>query len=118
VRPMTAVSHGKMLLLSTPYGKRGFFYRVMTESERWQKIKVTASQCPRLTPDFLAEEQIELGPRWYAQEYEPLAFLEAVGQVFSDAAIDAAFQDDIAPLFGAVDEESVLADLQPLFPVA
>ncbi len=31
VRPMLAVSHGKLVLLSTPWGKRGFFYREWAE---------------------------------------------------------------------------------------
>jgi Terminase large subunit, T4likevirus-type, N-terminal len=116
VRPMIAVSGGALLVLSTPFGKRGFFYRVWSESERWLKIKITAQDCPRLTPDFLAEEMIELGPRFYAQEY--LAqFIEAVGQVFSDEAIDAAFRDDILPLFGQDPEgdAGALVDLPALF---
>jgi hypothetical protein len=114
VRPMIAVSGGAMLVLSTPFGRRGFFYRVWTESERWLKIEITAEQCPRLRPDFLAEERIELGPRFYAQEYG-CQFVEAVGQVFSDDAIAAAFRDGIAPLFGVEPEASGLVDLEPLF---
>jgi hypothetical protein len=113
VRPMVAVSQGGMLLLSTPFGRRGFFYRVWTASERWLKIALVADQCPRLTPDFLAEERIELG-YFYPQEYEGV-FLEAIGQVFSDAAIAAAFQDGILPLFGAEPEVDRLVDLNPLF---
>ena len=69
VRPMISVSGGSMMLLSTPFGKRGFFYRVWSESERWLKIEIKADACPRLTKDFLAEELIELGERWYLQEY-------------------------------------------------
>jgi hypothetical protein len=115
LRPMIAVSQGSLLLLSTPFGKRGFFYRVWTQSERWLKIQVTAEQCPRLTPDFLAEEMIELGPRWYAQEYG-CQFVEAVGQVFPDDVIDAAFSHDVAPLFAdGGDDESALADVPALF---
>ena len=116
VRPMIAVSGGAMMLLSTPFGRRGFFWRVWSQSQRWLKIEITAEQCPRLTPDFLAEEMIELGERWYAQEYG-CQFVEAVGQVFSDAAIDAAFHDDILPLFGdQTDEDAgVLVDLPALF---
>jgi len=113
LRPMLAVSGGTMILLSTPYGKRGFFFRVWTESQRWLKIQVTAQQCPRLTPDFLQEEWIELGPRWYGQEYL-CQFVEAVGQVFSDAAIEAAFNHDVAPLFDEEDE-SGLVDFPALF---
>src|SRR5215472_1877280 len=98
-RPMVAVSGGSIILLSTPFGKRGFFYRVWSQAQNWLKIQVKASECKRLTPEFLHEELLELGPRWYAQEYG-CQFVEAVGQVFSDAAIDAAFHDDIVPLFG------------------
>ena len=52
---------------------------------------------------------------WYAQEYG-CAFVEAIGQVFSDAAIDAAFSHDVAPLFAeeAADDGS-LVELPPLF---
>jgi hypothetical protein len=115
VRPMIAVSGGSMMLLSTPYAKRGFFYRVWAESQRWLKIQVKAEQCPRLTPAFLEEERIELGDRFYQQEYG-CAFLEAMGQLFSDAAIDAAFRDDIPPLFAdATDNDESLVDLPSLF---
>jgi Terminase large subunit, T4likevirus-type, N-terminal len=115
VRPMIAVSGGSLMVLSTPFGKRGFFYRVWTQSERWLKIQVTAEQCPRLTPDFLAEELIELGPRWYAQEYG-CKFVEAVGQVFPDDVIDAAFSHDVVPLFAdGGDDDGALADLPALF---
>jgi hypothetical protein len=118
VRPMIAVSGGSIMLLSTPFGRRGFFYRVWSQSQRWLKIMVKASECLRLTPEFLAEELIELGERWYSQEYLA-AFVEAVGQVFSDVSIDRAFNDDVLPLFAddATDEteDEVLVDLPALF---
>jgi hypothetical protein len=114
VRPMIAVSGGSMMLLSTPFGKRGFFYRVWSSSQRWLKIMVKGSECPRLTPEFLAEELIELGERWYLQEYG-CAFVEAIGQVFSDAAIDGAFRDDIVPLFADDADDGSLVDLPALF---
>jgi Terminase large subunit, T4likevirus-type, N-terminal len=116
VRPMLAVApKAAMLLLSTPYGRRGFFFRVWAQSQRWLKVMVTARECQRLSEDFLQEELIELGERWYAQEYL-CQFLEAIGQVFSDEAIDAAFRDDIAPLFGDEDDAAgVLVDLPDLF---
>ena len=115
LRPMIAASGGSIILLSTPFGKRGFFYRVWSQSQRWLRIHVTAAQCPRLTPEFLQEEYIELGERWFAQEYL-CAFVESVGQAFSDAAIDAAFGHDVAPLFAREDgEEAGLLDFPALF---
>src|SRR5215831_16179849 len=46
VRPMLSVSKGRLLALSTPFGKRGFFYEAWDGPEKWQRIKVTAEQCP------------------------------------------------------------------------
>lgn len=116
MRPTLAASGGSVILLSTPFGRRGFFWSCWSEGEDWLKIEVKASQCPRLSPAFLAQERRELGPRWYAQEYD-CAFVEAVGQLFSDETIDAAFRDDITPLFPIArgEEDALLTDAPPLF---
>jgi hypothetical protein len=103
-------------LLSTPYGRRGFYYTTWAESDDWLKIEVRAEQCPRLSPAFLQQERRELGERWYGQEYG-CQFVEASGQIFSDEAIDAAFRDDIQPLFSAAEvaDDGILVDRPPLF---
>lgn len=70
VRPMLAVSGGKLVLLSTPAGKRGFFYREWVEGgPDWLRIKVTADQCPRISPEFLVEERRALPPEAFRAEY-------------------------------------------------
>jgi hypothetical protein len=70
VRPMLAVSGGALWLMSTPNGKRGFFWE---EWERggpdWERIQVTACDCPRIAPEFLEEERRALGERVFRQEY-------------------------------------------------
>lgn len=117
VRPMVAVSGGSIFLLSTPFGKRGFYYTTWAEGEGWQKVEVKAEQCHRLSPAFLQQERRELGPRWYGQEYG-CQFVEAIGQLFSDEAIDAAFRADIQPLFPHLDtDDLMLVDRPPLFGV-
>src|SRR5262249_45073748 len=88
VRPMLAVSRGRLLALSTPFGRRGWFYDEWFGPRPWQRVQITAEQCPRITPAFLAEERKALGPRWYAQEYG-CQFMEMIGAVFSGADIDA-----------------------------
>jgi hypothetical protein len=114
VRPMVAVSGGSIFLLSSPFGKRGFFYTTWTEGEGWLKVEIKAEQCPRLSPAFLRQERRELGPRWFSQEYQA-TFVEAEGQLFSDEAIDAAFRD-IPPLFPQADTDDLfLVDRPPLF---
>ena len=51
LRPMQLVSGANMWLLSTPFGKRGFFYEQWTEGgDRWRRVKITAEQCPRIDP--------------------------------------------------------------------
>jgi hypothetical protein len=112
---MVAVSGGSIILLSTPFGCRGFFHQVWAEAQDWLKIQVTAEQCPRLSREFLTQERRELGARWFAQEYG-CQFVEAVGQMFSDEAIEAAFREDIAPLFPPDEaEEALFTDVPPLF---
>jgi hypothetical protein len=42
-RPMLAVSGGRMICLSTPYGKRGFFWEVWSRGGGdWQRFEVLA----------------------------------------------------------------------------
>jgi hypothetical protein len=98
VRPMLAVSGGCLVALSTPFGKRGWFYQSWTGKERWERVKVTARQCPRISEEFLREELEAMGPKWFGQEYDPLSFEDAEGQVFAGEDIEAALSDDVRPL--------------------
>ena len=98
VRPMLAVSGGSLIALSTPFGKRGFFYEAWTGKETWQRVEIKAAACSRLTPEFLDEERRELGERWYRQEYD-CSFEEVIDAVFAYADIQAALSGDVKPLF-------------------
>jgi hypothetical protein len=97
-RPMLAFSRGRLIALSTPFGQRGWFHEARRSTEEWERIRVTADECPRITPEFLAEEQRVLGERWYRQEYLCL-FEDTIDAVFSAADIEAALSDDVKPLF-------------------
>jgi hypothetical protein len=100
VRPMLAVSGGRIVLLSTPFGKRGFFHQEWTEGGAlWHRTKVTAHDCPRIPPDWLEQERKQIGEWWYRQEYE-VAFVETVDQVFRYDDIMRALDADVQPLFG------------------
>jgi hypothetical protein len=89
VRPMLAVSRGRLVALSTPFGKRGWFYDAWSGDLPWHRVRVTAEQCPRIERQFLNEERRVMGSRWYAQEYQ-CSFEETVGAVFSAECIEAA----------------------------
>jgi hypothetical protein len=49
VRPMPAVSRGRLIALSTPYGQQGWFWKEWTDGLGWGKIKIPWQQCPRGT---------------------------------------------------------------------
>src|ERR671915_618667 len=40
IRPMLAVSGGSLMMLSTPYGKRGVFYEAWTGTEDWERYEI------------------------------------------------------------------------------
>lgn len=98
VRPMLAVSGGKIIGLSTPFGKRGWFWEEWEKGRRWQRIRLTADKCPRISAEFLEEERLSLGPRWFAQEYM-CSFEDAIDAIFMQADIDAALANELKPLF-------------------
>ena len=75
----------------------GWFHDEWHGEGDWQRVKITAEQCPRISPQFLAEERRALGERWFNQEYR-CEFSECLDAVFSWADIQAAMSDDIKPL--------------------
>ncbi len=99
VRPMLAVSQGRIILLSTPFGKRGFFFKEWSEGEAWKKIKITAHECPRISSEFLEGERLALGDWWFQQEYLCI-FGENVAAFFNYEEVIAAITDEVKPLFG------------------
>jgi hypothetical protein len=99
VRPMLAVGDGDLWLMSTPFGKRGFFWEEWTHGgPLWERVAVPATECPRILSSFLKEERASLGDRWYRQEYL-CEFLESDDVLFRREMIERAITDEIKPLF-------------------
>ncbi len=89
VRPMLAVSNGRMLAMSTPFGRRGWFYEASRSSE-WRVTTVRAEQCPRIPKAFLEAERVAHGDWRYRQEYE-CEFVDVAGLMFRSDDIEAMF---------------------------
>jgi hypothetical protein len=125
VRPMLAVSDGRLICLSTPYGKRGFFFDAWAHGgDDWARIEIPATRVGRIPAAFLAQERRAMGDSWYRQEY--LCSFEALeGLVYPDLAgcvvpgpapssgrrvggIDFGFRNPFAALWGLLDREGVL----------
>jgi terminase large subunit-like protein len=99
VRPMLAVSRGRLVLLSTPFGKRGFFHHEFTEGgPGWERVKITAPEVPRIDPRWLGEERNRIGDWWYRQEYL-CEFVETDDQVFGYDDVMRAVSSDVPPIF-------------------
>src|SRR5262245_26817197 len=65
IRPMLAVSGGRIVLLSTPFGRRGFFFKEWAEgADAWHRTSVTADGCPRIPRAWLAAERRAIGEWW------------------------------------------------------
>jgi hypothetical protein len=125
VSPMLAVSQGRMICLSTPYGKRGFFYDAWANGgDDWARIEIPASHISRIRPAFLERERRRIGLSWYRQEYE-CSFEALEGLVYPDFArcvvpgpapqggkrlggIDFGFHNPLAAIWGTVDRDNVL----------
>jgi phage terminase large subunit len=90
LRPMLAASNGRIVLLSTPHGKRGFFYRAWEDGSTWLTVKINAHECPRISKEFLEEEKKGKPDRLFKQEYFNF-FAEVVSSVFRLEDIEAAF---------------------------
>lgn len=93
VTPMLAVSGGRLVALSTPFGTRGWWYESWRGPEAWERYEIPAALCPRISADFLVQARREMGSFWYDQEFG-CAFLDAISQAFTRDEIDRAFLEE------------------------
>jgi hypothetical protein len=126
VRPMLAVSRGRLVALSTPFGQRGWFYEEWKGDGPWKRVQITWRDCPRITAEFIAEETRSMGRAWVAQEYEA-SFTSREGLVYPDfmdalasrgyqppdagrcvGGIDFGWRNPFAALAGVLDRDDVL----------
>jgi hypothetical protein len=56
VTPMLAASRGRLIALSTPFGRRGWFHNAWSgDDPTWERVRATAVECPRIDPSFLEQ---------------------------------------------------------------
>jgi hypothetical protein len=98
VKPMLAVSGGRIILLSTPRGRRGFFYDVWTNGAGdWHRTRITAQECPRISRGWLENERRTIPDFWFKQEFL-CEFVETIDSVFNFDDIHSAVSGDVKPL--------------------
>jgi Terminase large subunit, T4likevirus-type, N-terminal len=125
VRPMLAVSQGRLIALSTPFGQRGWYHDEWHGDGPWHRIEVSWRDCPRISPEFIDEERRALGDNWVRQEYE-CQFTSLTGLVYPEfpenaepacglaltgrqvGGIDWGWRNPFAAVWGVLDENDVL----------
>ena len=98
VLPMLAVSGGRLVAPSTPFGKRGWWHEEWVNGAGWERMEVPATDCPRISPAFLAEVRASMGDWWFEQEFM-CQFSSTVDQVFDFEFVNAAITAEVEPLF-------------------
>lgn len=101
-RPMLAVGRGRLVALSTPFGRQGWFWREWAAGAGWERHEAPWTACPRISPEFIALERSALGDAWVEQEYG-CSFGALTGLVypgFSSALADAPPPDAGEPVGG------------------
>jgi hypothetical protein len=96
VTPMLAVSGGKVLALSTPYGRRGWFFEAWERGQGWERTRVTASECSRIPAAFLDQERLTMPRLWYQAEYE-CVFTDTDQTVFREEDLQAMLDPSVEP---------------------
>jgi hypothetical protein len=124
LRPMLAVSGGRLVALSTPFGQQGWFYHEWIGSGNWRRVEITWQQCPRIDPADMAEDLRAMGQGWVDQEYGCL-FTALEGRVYPDferaivpeqplppgtpfGGIDFGWHNPFAAVWGVLDHDDVL----------
>jgi hypothetical protein len=100
IRPMLATTGGRLLTLSTPAGRRGWWFEAWENGgATWERYEVRGEDVPRIPSAFLEDERRAL-PAWiYRSEYE-CSFEDTEDQLFGYDLVQSSITDEITPLFG------------------
>lgn len=94
VVPMLIASRGRLVALSTPRGRSGWFFEKWRGDDLgWTRINARSADSPRFSAADLDDQRRILGPRLYACEFEN-EFLEDFDAVFSAAAVASIYERD------------------------
>jgi len=102
VAPMLAVSGGRLILLSTPFGTRGFYYEAYKNrledrlnGKPWEYYEVPATECKRIPPEFLEEQKESMGEWFFMQEFM-CKFMDSQTSAFRSEDIEQIVKHDLS----------------------
>lgn len=96
ILPALIATQGEQVLLSTPRGKRGFFFELWHSDDDWQRMMVRSDEVERIRPEDLEVFKSAMPHEYYAQEFH-CRFLDTDGALFShdDIAMALAAGEDV-----------------------
>jgi Terminase large subunit, T4likevirus-type, N-terminal len=98
-RAMISVTKGRIVLLSSPAAKTGFFWDAWS-NPGWEKYAVRSDECPRISAAWLAEERRSLPGVIYESEHENVFWPQDAQSLFSDRDLAGVKDPRILPLGG------------------
>lgn len=97
ITPMLATTNGRLIALSTPFGRRGWWTDAWHGKAPWKRVKIPATACPRIGAAFLHEQRESMGALWFDQEYL-CEFTDAESSAFQTTDIlEAATSEGVVP---------------------
>jgi hypothetical protein len=78
------------VLCSTPWGYRGFLSDTWHALNDWLKVKITADECPRITPEAIRIQRDNM-LSWQFQQELNCSFESSQLSLLSELAIQAMF---------------------------
>jgi hypothetical protein len=89
ILPALVATRGEQVLLSTPRGKRGFFYELWHSDDEWQRMMVRSDEVERIRPEDLEVFRQTMPEQYFEQEFF-CEWLDTEGALFSYDDIQAA----------------------------
>jgi hypothetical protein len=115
VTPSLAATHGAIHMISSANGKSNPFYEAVEgiNSDIYWSQKITWRDCPRMSPEFIAQERRTMTDIAFRSEYES-EFLSREGQFFTQQDINDLFEArESRPVPGTANDESVASIKRP-----
>jgi cytochrome c-type biogenesis protein CcmE len=99
ILPALIATQGEQVLLSTPRGKRGFFWELWHSEDDWQRIIVRSDEVGRIRDEDLEVFRRTMPEQFFRQEFY-CEWLETEGSLFSYDDIEAALAagEDVAAI--------------------
>jgi cytochrome c-type biogenesis protein CcmE len=99
ILPALIATRGEQVLLSTPRGRRGFFWELWHSDNGWQRMMVRSDEVERIRPEDLEVFRRTMPEQFFEQEFH-CQFLDTEGSLFSYDDIQAALAagEDVAAI--------------------